>query len=675
MRVRLGIVLLLLLGALVGAPPASAQTAANPFGVAIIIGNDYRGTQLPTVDFAGNDADAIAAWVVQAKGFDPRNVVVLKNATAAQLVSHFGTAEDHRGRLWQLMRRNNRSDVVVFFSGHGMPNPADGAPLVIPQDADGVRPHLNGYPLDLLYSNLQKLDAKSVLVLVDACFSGGTATPGRSLIPAGSPVFRERPANAPQGLAVLTAAGAGQVASWDLDARRGLFTHHFLQAVSGKVPPKDGQVTLAAVKEYLDEEMTYAAQRAFGREQHATLQGAGDRLLPTLRATPVAAQRPAAPPSAPAVTAPQPAVAIAPVPVPDPSAAAEAALGLSVEERRKVQTSLSALGFDPRGIDGQFGPGTRGAIRAFQKSKNLPETGFLSAEVVTALAADGPGALAQAEEARRAREAIQAALRPPSAPAAPSPPPVQRGGYPAAVGQSFRDCADCPEMVVIPAGSGGVGENASSTVSLREPLAVGKFHVTVAEYRAFVNATGGRGDNGWQTATFTRRGGGRQTDRDPVVNVSWEDAQAYVRWLSQRTGRGYRLLSEAEWEYAARAGTTTTYFWGNDIGRGNANCDGCGSQWDDRITSPVGSFPANRFGLHDMAGNALQWVEDCWSDRFPTSGDANVVMSIGSCDRRVLRGGSWGSFPTILRSANRYRLTPGTRDNYLGFRVARTPGG
>ena len=96
MRVRLGIVLLLLLGALVGAPPASAQTAANPFGVAIIIGNDYRGTQLPTVDFAGNDADAIAAWVVQAKGFDPRNVVVLKNATAAQLVSHFGTAEDHR---------------------------------------------------------------------------------------------------------------------------------------------------------------------------------------------------------------------------------------------------------------------------------------------------------------------------------------------------------------------------------------------------------------------------------------------------------------------------------------------------------------------------------------------------------------------------------------------------
>ncbi len=327
MRARWAVGLLLFLGALCAGPAARAQAPANPFGVAVIIGNDYRGTQLPTVDFAGNDADAIAAWVVQAKGFDPRNIVVLKNATAAQLVSHFGTAEDHRGRLWQLMRRNNRSDVVVFFSGHGMPNPADGAPLVIPQDADGVRPHLNGYPLDLLYSNLQKLDARSVLVLVDACFSGGTATTGRSLIPAGSPVFRERPANAPQGLAVLTAAGPGQVASWDLDARRGLFTRHLLDAVSGKVAAKDGQVTLAAVKEYLDEEMTCAAQRSFGREQHATLQGAGDRLLPTMRATPASAQRPAAPPPAPAASVPQPAVAVAPAAIPDPAAAGEAVNG------------------------------------------------------------------------------------------------------------------------------------------------------------------------------------------------------------------------------------------------------------------------------------------------------------------------------------------------------------
>jgi formylglycine-generating enzyme required for sulfatase activity len=138
-----------------------------------------------------------------------------------------------------------------------------------------------------------------------------------------------------------------------------------------------------------------------------------------------------------------------------------------------------------------------------------------------------------------------------------------------------------------------------------------------------------------------------------VINVSWEGAQEYVRWLSARTGDEYRLPSEAEWEYAARAGTTTRYSWGDDIGHDNANCDGCGSLWDDEQTAPVGSFSANALGLHDIHGNVSEWVEDCWSDSYdgaPSNGGARVS---GDCSLRVVRGGSWYYGPGYVRSAER----------------------
>ena len=157
-----------------------------------------------------------------------------------------------------------------------------------------------------------------------------------------------------------------------------------------------------------------------------------------------------------------------------------------------------------------------------------------------------------------------------------------------------------------------------------------------------------------------------------MINVGWDDAQLYVQWLSEQTGHAYRLPTEAEWEYAARAGTTTAYSWGNDIGRNLANCDGCGSQWDEDRTAPVGSFPANAFGLHDMHGNVWEWVLDCWNDTYsgaPTDGSAWLS---GNCGRRVLRGGSWVSYPRNLRSAYRDWYPPGIRNYIIGFRVART---
>jgi formylglycine-generating enzyme required for sulfatase activity len=159
----------------------------------------------------------------------------------------------------------------------------------------------------------------------------------------------------------------------------------------------------------------------------------------------------------------------------------------------------------------------------------------------------------------------------------------------------------------------------------------------------------------------------------PVINVSWNDAKEYVAWLSTKTRQPYRLPSEAEWEYAARAGSTTPYSWGKDIGKKNANCNGCGSRWDGKQTAPVASFPANAFGLHDMAGNVWEWVEDCWHDNYSGApGKAWPAWQGGTCDRRVLRGGSWDDGPGDVRSAYRLRFEPGDRYSDTGFRVART---
>ena len=240
---------------------------------------------------------------------------------------------------------------------------------------------------------------------------------------------------------------------------------------------------------------------------------------------------------------------------------------------------------------------------------------------------------------------------------------------------TFKDCDDCPEMVVVPPGNflmgdlHGVGyfsEKSIRAVRIDYVFAVGKFEVTFDEWTACVSDGGCNGyrpdDLGW----------GR-SDR-PVVHVSWQDAKTYVKWLSRKTDKTYRLLSEAEWEYAARATSRTMFPWGNSIGSGYANCDGCGSLWDDDLTAPVGSFAPNAFGLHDMHGNVYEWVEDCWhSDYQGAPSDGSAWTSGGVCQVRILRGGSYDDTPVLVRSANRDGNITSDRYNlFSGFRVART---
>ena len=247
-------------------------------------------------------------------------------------------------------------------------------------------------------------------------------------------------------------------------------------------------------------------------------------------------------------------------------------------------------------------------------------------------------------------------------------------------GETFNECADCPEMVVIPAGNFLMGspdsdklrdddEAPQHTVTIPRPFALGKHEVTFDEYDTFALATGGDvpDDQGWE------RG------ERPVINVSWDDAQAYVAWLSERTGRPYRLPSEAEWEFAARAGTTGRYSWGDEASHEFANygedkcCGGVAEGRDRWInTAPVGSFKASAFSLHDMHGNVWEWVEDCYNDTYagaPGNGDAWTTRD---CSERVLRGGSWFDLPGCVRAAYRYWDRSDRRLIIGGFRVART---
>lgn len=250
-------------------------------------------------------------------------------------------------------------------------------------------------------------------------------------------------------------------------------------------------------------------------------------------------------------------------------------------------------------------------------------------------------------------------------------------------GRVFRDCDGCPEMVVVPAGSFTMGSPATEEgrsedegpqreVTIGNAFAVGKHEVTFAEWEACVAGGGctsnrSPSDQGWGKGTR------------PVINVSWHDAHEYVLWLSVKTGKTYRLLSEAEWEYAARAGTTTAYPWGTAASHDFANygkdecCGGLAQGLDQWVNSaPVGSFPANRFGLHDMHGNVWEWVEDCWNEGYSGAPADGLARTAAECGRRVVRGGSWFNLPRAMRSADRSNFGTGERTDYFGFRLART---
>jgi len=242
---------------------------------------------------------------------------------------------------------------------------------------------------------------------------------------------------------------------------------------------------------------------------------------------------------------------------------------------------------------------------------------------------------------------------------------------------SFKECASCPEMIVIPAGSFVMGspdgeknrannEGLQHRVTFARPFAVGRFAVTFDEWDACV----ADGDcNG-----YSPNDGGWGRGRRPVIYVSWNDAKTYVHWLSNKTGKAYRLLSEAEREYVTRAGTATPYWWGASISTRLANYyDGAGSgREDQQQTLPVDSFQPNPWGLYPVHGNIWEWTEDCYHDDYRGAPSDGSAWTSGDCGSRVIRGGSWTDLPGNLRAASRTSASAGDWDGLEGFRVART---
>lgn len=279
-----------------------------------------------------------------------------------------------------------------------------------------------------------------------------------------------------------------------------------------------------------------------------------------------------------------------------------------------------------------------------------------------------------------------------------------------------RDCPHCPEMVSIPPGSFVMGDSSqeeerektpldvrgragpSHTVTIAPAFSLGRHEVTRGQYKAFALATGhppgtgcwadrGNGDWAYQQGLSWSSPGFTQADDEPVVCVSWYDAKAYVAWLSTTTGKPYRLPSEAEWEYAARAGTTTSRYWGD--GRqeacrygnvGDRSQIGLGGTADDFFpcydgyvrTAPVGRFEPNAFGLHDMLGNVWEFVEDCWIADYRTTPPTQEARADADCGIAVLRGGGWASSAIGTRSAHRLKSPAAGSAADSGFRVART---
>ena len=491
-------------------------------------------------------------------------------------------------------------------------------------------------------------------------------------------------------------------------------------------------MTAREVKRYLDRHMTRAARRTYRRRQQAGLIGESDAVLAVASASGAFPERPVLG-----------AVEVRPV-VPDPAPddvppavlalspeEGERRLGLSGGERRLVQMGLAAAGHDPGLADGMFGGKTRRALQAWQESKEVEATGYLTQQQGEVLAALGreeaqrlrvaaeQRAREEAERERKAKEAAEAARRARAEAerkAREEAEEVERLARKYPAGTTFRDCPGCPEMVVVPSGRFQMGSPSSEAgrddnegpvhaVTISRPFAVGVHEVTRGELARFVSATGrSMGDYSCfmneagvteeSSGRHWRNPGFRQTDDHPVVCVNWEDAQAYVQWLSRKTGEAYRLLSEAEWEYVARAGTKTARYWGesergqcryangadrtvkrNLVKRNNwwylrwtvVDCD------DGHFhTAPVGSYEANGYKLHDVLGNVKEFTEDCWNDSYAGAPRDGSAWTSGDCSWRVVRGGSWDYSPRYLHSAHRTWAAPGYGRGDVGFRVART---
>lgn len=331
----------------------------------------------------------------------------------------------------------------------------------------------------------------------------------------------------------------------------------------------------------------------------------------------------------------------------------------AISETRAILKQLGFMGDANRGGDNAL----EDAIKRFQAKAGLAPDGQLTPTLLAVLRATGKQV---------------AALPTPPKPGA-AVPGIGAGPLEHEVGSSFKDCETCPDMVVTPAGRFLMGapkaekghqpaEEPQHEVTVGAPLAISKYEVTFDAWEACALEGG--------CANYRPQDSGWGRGRRPVIYVSYDDAKAYVEWLRQKSGKAYRLPSEAEWEFAARAGTSTPYATGETLAPTQANFDASSLPGSRKpgtyqgTTVEVGSFPPNPYGLHDMEGNVFEWVEDCWNNNH-VGAPSDASPRGGDCQRRVAKGGAWYYEAEFARPSARMSFPKGSRLNVIGFRVAR----
>ena len=605
-------------------------SAANE-RVALVIGNAAYEYVPPLVN-PRNDAEDMAG-LLRRLGFVVTEGLDLTDSAMKDRIRAFG-------------RRARGAEVaLVFYAGHGMQ--VGGVNYLLPVDArlaDELDLDFEAVALDLV---LRSMGTGTNLVFLDACrdnpFSRGWAGAARSLVGRG---LKRVEGGSASGMFIAFATDPDSIAA-DGDGRNSPFT--------------------AALKRHI-ETPGLEVNSLLTEVRNSVLKSTGNVQRPWSNSSLSAAFYFVPPPSSPTGDpAPRPVVG-----APDPAAEAWKQIQATADVRQ-LERYIAAYPNSPYRTAAEFRlnelrrqpftvtpepPSAR--VRLVDRSEPYQAGMMLPAgEYRVEVSADGYGTETVTVQHGGSPTTQRVALR--------------KVGLKAS--DPFRDCAECPEMVVLPAGSFRMGspsheprrhddEGPVHRVTIAAPFAVGKYEVTFAEWDACEEA------GGCDAYLPEDRGWGR--DQRPVINVSWDDAQRYVQWLSWKTRKAYRLPSESEWEYAARAGTQTAYSWETGIGSGRANCNGCGSRWDNDQTAMVGSFMANAWGLHDMHGNVWEWVEDCWNGNYAGAPRNGTAWLSGSCSERVLRGGSWFSTPSNLRAAYRNRTSTGHRSSYLGFRVVRT---
>ncbi len=317
---------------------------------------------------------------------------------------------------------------------------------------------------------------------------------------------------------------------------------------------------------------------------------------------------------------------------------------------------------------GRFAALARARIARLQASAPKPEVPARRPAPAAKAAPDKPRAPSGSTLSDSAGTAPAAKVQEKPVQPAPAAAVSEKPAGTAAVAEIIKDCPACPELVTISGGSFTMGttagdptEKPAHRVSLGTPFAIGKYEVTVEQWNACADA-------GACPRIASLASAAKNT---PARDISWDDAQQYAKWLSMQSGKPYRLPSEAEWEYAARGGTATPYWWGGQMRTGNANCKDCGQPWQPDGPTRVGSFAANPYGLHDMNGSVWEWVSDCWHTSYNGAPADGRSWEAPNCRVRVIRGGSWREGASYMLSSTRFKYDASVRHSQNGFRVAR----